>query len=204
MSELKTLVSELQSQLEKAHQVIDQQSTQINSLQHQIHLFRTAKFGRRSEKSNVDDIQGRLFDDLDDNTVSQEAESSDTEETITYTRKKRSGRKDLPKSLPYVENIQDIEESEKQCACGCELTHIGDDISEKLDVLPQVTFRVVNIKRKYACRTCEETVKVAKAKKQAFPKSIATPGLVSAIIDAKYNRHLPLYRQYVVFYWWTT
>lgn len=206
MSELKNLVADLQFQLEEVQKesllkdkVIEQKDTQINSLQHQIHLFRTAKFGRRSEKSNVDDIQGRLFDDLDDNTVSQEAESSDTEETITYTRKKRGGRKDLPKSLPYVENIQDIEESEKQCACGCELTHIGDDISEKLDVLPQVTFRVVNIKRKYACRTCEETVKVAKAKKQAFPKSIATPGLVSAIIDAKYNRHLPLYRQEEIF-----
>ena len=48
---------------------------------------------------------------------------------------------------------------------------------------------------KYACKTYEDTIKLAKLPKQLFPKSIATPGLVAAVIDAKFNRHLPLYRQ---------
>ncbi len=61
---------------------------------------------------------------------------AETTETITYTRnKKGTGRKVLPKSLPFIQNIHDLNDDEKQCACGCSLTHIGDDISEQLDVV---------------------------------------------------------------------
>ena len=58
-----------------------------------------------------------------------------------------------------------------------------------------MTYRVVNIKKKYACKSCEDTINLAKLPKQPFPKSLATSGLVAAVIDAKFNRHLPLYRQ---------
>ncbi len=44
-------------------------------------------------------------------------------QTITYIRnKKRTGRKALPKSLPYIEKVYDLTHEEKQCPCGCELT----------------------------------------------------------------------------------
>jgi len=49
----------------------------------------------------------------------------------------------LPKSLPFIHNIHDLGDDEKQCACGCALTHIGDEISEQLDVVPQMTFRIL-------------------------------------------------------------
>ncbi|BCA94381.1 hypothetical protein TUM19329_07420 [Legionella antarctica] len=97
--------------------------------------------------------------------------------------------------MPYIEHIHDINDADKHCACGCALTHIGNETSEQLDVLPQVTYRVIHIRRKYACKSCEDTIKTAKPPKQPFPKSIATAGLVAAVIDAKFNRHLPLYRQ---------
>ncbi len=67
------------------------------------------------------------------------------------------------------------------------------------DVLPQITYRMINIRKKYACKSCEETIITAKSPKQPFPKSIATAGLVARVIDAKFNRHLPLYRQEDIF-----
>ena len=125
---------------------------------------------------------------------------AETTETITYTRnKKGTGRKALPKSLPFIQNIHDLNDDEKQCACGCSLTHIGDDISEQLDVVPQMTFRVVNIRKKYACKGCSDTMRVAKLPKQPLDKAMAAPGLLAAIIDAKFNRHMPLYRQEAMF-----
>lgn len=79
------------------------------------------------------------------------------------------------------------------------LTHIRDEITEQLDVVPQMTFRVVHIRKQYACKGCEETMRLAKLPKRPLNKSIATPGLLAAVIDAKFNRHMPLYRQEAMF-----
>ena len=180
---------------------IEQQKTFIQNLQHQLHLFRTARFGRKTEKGVVPEQFSFQFDEAE-LTVEEETapEAPETTETITYTRnKKGTGRKALPKSLPFIQNIHDLSDDEKQCPCGCKLTHIGDEISEQLDVIPQMTFRVVNIRKKYACKDCEETIRLAKLPKQPLDKAIAAPGLLAAVIDAKFNRHMPLYRQEAMF-----
>nr|MBA2648832.1 IS66 family transposase [Legionella sp.] len=121
-------------------------------------------------------------------------------QTITYIRnKKRTGRKALPKSLPYIEKVYDLTHEEKQCPCGCELSHICDEVTEQLDVVPQMTFRVVHIRKKYACKTCEQSIRLAKLPKQPLDKTMASAGLLAAIIDSKFNRHMPLYRQEAMF-----
>ena len=146
-------------------QTIEHQKSSIETLQHQLHLFRTARFGRKSEKGVVPEQMALQFDEVYATTEANTlAESSETQtETITYTRsKKGTGRKALPKSLPYIEQIHDLSDEEKHCACGCALTHIHDEVTEQLDVVPQMTFRVVHIRKKYACKGCEETIRLAK------------------------------------------
>lgn len=181
---------------------IEKLQENISSLHHQLHLFRQARFGRKSEKYDVPEQLMLQFDEADivaEAPANTEQPSSETE-TIIYTRnKKGTGRKALPKSLPYIEHIHDLSDAEKQCACGCALTHIGNDVSEQLDVVPQMTFRVVHIRKKYACKACEETIQTAKMPQQPIPKSIATPGLLAAVINSKFNCHMPLYRQETMF-----
>jgi transposase len=42
------------------------------------------------------------------------------------------------------------------CACGGDLHVIGEDVSERLDLIP-AQFQVIITRRpKYACRSCEE------------------------------------------------
>jgi transposase len=180
---------------------IKQQEGTIETLRHQLHLFRNARFGRKTEKGVVPEQMALHFDEVHTAIEDKTETQADVQtEIITYTRsKKETGRKALPKSLPYVEKLYDLSDDEKQCPCGCALTHIGDDISEQLDVVPQMTFRVVHIRKKYACKTCEETIKSAKLPKQPIDRSIAAPGLLAAVIDAKFNRHMPLYRQEAMF-----
>lgn len=90
--------------------------------------------------------------------VHEESEPNTTE-TITYTRnKKGTGRKTSPTSLPYIEQIHDLSDAEKQCACGCALTHIRNEVTDQLDVVPQITFRVVHIRKQYSGKGCEETM----------------------------------------------
>jgi len=36
--------------------------------------------------------------------------------------------------MPFIEQTYDISDEDKHCACGCALTHIGNDTSEQLDV----------------------------------------------------------------------
>lgn len=138
-------------------QTIEHQKSSIETLQHQLHLFRTARFGRKSEKGVVSEQMALQFDEIYSTTETNQSEDTSTAqtETITYTRsKKGTGRKALPKSLPYIEHVHDLSDEEKQCACGCALTHISDEVTEQLDVVPQMTFRVVHIRKKYACKGC--------------------------------------------------
>lgn len=185
-------------------QTIEHQKSSIETLQHQLHLFRTARFGRKSEQGVVPEQMALQFDETygatEANTSEETSETQIQTETITYTRsKKKTGRKPLPKSLPYIEQVHDLSDEEKHCACGCALTHIHDEVTEQLDVVPQMTFRVVHIRKKYACKGCEETIRCAKLPKQPIDKALATPGLLAAVINSKFNHHMPLYRQEAMF-----
>lgn len=198
--DLKTMeqtVADLQLKLvesEKKHQEhIKSKDTIISALHHQLFVLKNAKFGRKSEKFEEDKQLDLGFDEAELLAV-QDVVPEEVIET-KIIKKKKPGRKPLPTTMPYIERIHDINDADKHCACGCALTHIGNETSEQLDVLPQVTYRIINIRKKYACTSCEDTIVTAKPRKQPFPKSIATAGLVAAVIDAKFNRHLPLYRQ---------
>jgi transposase len=125
-------------------------------------------------------------------------------ETITVPAhsRKKSGRKPLPDSLPREEVIHDISEEEKVCACGCQLTRIGEETSEQLHIERPKFKVIVNIRPKYACKQCEgtadensPTVKIAPVPPQIIAKSFATAALLAYIIIAKFIDALPLYRQ---------
>ncbi|MDF1757294.1 MAG: IS66 family transposase [Legionellaceae bacterium] len=196
---MENMVADLQLQLVDSQEKIKSKDNIISLLQQQLFVLKNAKFGRKSEKLEDEKQLDLVFDEAEILT-SQSTEPEEVIETITVVvKKQKPGRKPLPKNLPYIEQVQDISDNEKQCACGCALTHIGNETSEQLDVLPQVTYRVINIKKKYACKSCENTILTAKSSKQPFPKSIARAGLVASVIDAKFNRHLPLYRQEDIF-----
>ncbi len=64
---------------------------------------------------------------------------------------RRANRGALPRHLPRIKTIVDIED--KTCPCCRRALHrIGEDVSERLDVIP-AQFRVLVTRRpKYACR----------------------------------------------------
>ena len=72
---------------------------------------------------------------------------------------------------------------------------IGEDVAERLDVIP-LQFRVLVVHRpKYACRTCPGTVVQAPAPPRLIEGGLPTEALVAHVIVAKYADHSPLYRQ---------
>lgn len=131
-------------------------------------------------------------------------ESSEPEkgtETIAYTRGK-PGRKKLSESLPREHFYHDLDTAERRCACGHELARIGEDVSERLNVIPAKLWVEVHHQAKYACSHCQgvnesegPAVKRAAGGPALIPGSIVTPGLASFIWTNKFCDHLPFYRQ---------
>src|SRR5690349_19129301 len=72
---------------------------------------------------------------------------------------------------------------------------VGEETSQRLDVIP-AQFRVVVTHRpKYACRACEQAVVQAPAPERLIKGGLPTEAMVAYVLVAKYAWHLPLYRQ---------
>jgi transposase len=160
------------------------------------------RFMRSAEQIPVDDKQQSLFSPEEEpaGTTGQDGEEERTE-VASYSRTKR-GRKAIDASIPREIEIIDIPEEEKTCACGAKLTKTGEEISEKLEFIPQKIYVKQTQRLKYACRNCEGTedeeasaVRIAPVPPSIIPRGIASASLLSAIFTHKFEDHLPYYRQ---------
>ncbi|WP_459943329.1 IS66 family transposase zinc-finger binding domain-containing protein, partial [Deferrisoma palaeochoriense] len=84
----------------------------------------------------------------------EEDEGEEAVRVSAHTRRKR-GRKPLPANLPRVEVVCDVPEEAKRCGCGAEKVRIGEESSERLDIVPAQVRVIREIRPKYACRACE-------------------------------------------------
>lgn len=197
--ELETLPDDVVS-LKQIIVDLQQQNAQLNQM---LRLLQNELFGPKSESRSVatDPLQMSLF------APSEPAQPIKDDEKVPvkgHTRKKR-GRKPLPEDLPRIEVVHDIPEADKRCACGADLSRIGEDVCEKLDYVPATVQVIRHIRPKYVCKCCEgveddgPTVKIAPPAVQLIPKSIATEGLLAHIAVSKFADSLPLYRQQKIF-----
>jgi transposase len=153
------------------------------------------RFGRRAESLPVDQLLLGL-----EEVEQVEAEGFAAEDTAdsakreARARKRRANRGSLPAHLPRIEQVVDIED--KVCPCCSGLLHVlGEDVAERLDIVP-AQFRVIVTRRpKYACRSCEEVVVQAPAPSRLVEGGIPTEATVAHVLVSKYADHLPLYRQ---------
>jgi transposase len=191
--ELAEIVRQLHGALNARDKTIHECHQVIESLRHQLNNALRHRFGRKSEKDNPN--QPSLFDEITIPNNPEEVAQADSEITVAAHQRKKPGRKPIPQDLPRVQQIHDLAEAEKICACGCALTKIGDETTEQLDFIPARVQVIQHVRYKYACKACEETIKTAKGPKHPIPKSIASPGLLAHIAVSKFCDHLPLYRQ---------
>ncbi len=177
-----------------------------DSLYGMVRLLKQQKFGRSSEKGpttpelpmlpGLEEIFAQSQREHEALVAAQNnPKEEETETEVKGHKRKKSGRKPLPKNLPREEVIHDLAEDEKVCHCGCELRKIGEVRSEQLEYVPAVFKVLEHVRYKYGCKACEENIKLAPVPIQAIPKSMAAPGLLSYVMVAKFEDHLPLYRQ---------
>ena len=152
------------------------------------------RFGRRAETLPEDQMLLGL-EEVEQVAASGEAEvdAANPAERAKRSAKRRINRGSLPTHLPRVEMVIDIDDPACPC-CGKALHRIGEDTSERLDIVP-AQFRVLVVRRrKYACRTCENVVQ-APAPARLIEGGLPTEATVAQVLVSKYADHLPLYRQ---------
>jgi transposase len=153
------------------------------------------RFGRRAETLPEDQMLLAL-EDVEQTQAGDAAaaESKSASARSEAARRRRRNRGALPAHLPRIETIVDIDDKTCPC-CRGELHQIGEDVSERLDVVP-AQFRVLVTRRpKYACRACEEGVAQAPAPAHLIEGGLPTEATVADVLVSKYADHLPLYRQ---------
>src|SRR6056297_2717628 len=172
MSAAKQQLPDLPDDPAQLKEIILQLSSRVNALEEYIRLEKLRKFAARSEKSASQYElfnEAELADAAEEILAEQEAERSETPKSP----RRQAGRKPLPADLPRIHIEHDLPDEDKQCPCGCTLTAIGEDSSEQLDIVPAKIRVLVNVRKKYACKQCEGTVKTAPLPAQPIPKSNA-------------------------------
>ena len=165
----------------------------IDRLELLVAALKQAMFGRKSEKIDPDQFELAL-EDIETAIAAIHAEDEAVDPVKPRPAKPRNAnRGSLPKHLPRVEEV--IEPEASVCICGGGLHQIGEDVSERLDVIP-AQFRVIVTRRpKYACRSCSNGVVQAPAPAWLIPGGMPTEATVAHVLVCKYADHLPLYRQ---------
>jgi transposase len=204
--QVRSYITAIESELRETRS--DRQSVQAryesleiryDHLKEEYRLLLYKRFGKSSEK-DPDTDQQSLFEEAE---ITADASVVETGRITveTHTRQKR-GRKPIDESVPRVAIVHDIPEAEKHCACGHDLVRIGEEVSERLQIIPEQIYVERHIRPKYACHSCEGSgdeekpaVRIAPAPPAIIPGSIATVGLLAFIIVNKFVDYLPFYRQ---------
>jgi transposase len=172
---------------------IARKDERIERLEKLVAAFKQAAFGRKSEKSDPDQFDLAL-EDLETAIATIHAEDeADVPAGNRITKPRAINRGSLPKHLPRV--VEVIEPESLVCACGGCLHRIGEDVSERLDVVPAQFRVIVTCRPKYACRACTDGVIQAPAPARLIQAGLPTEAKVAHVLVSKYADHLPLYRQ---------
>ena len=167
---------------------------EVQGLSDLVALLRRKHYGKSSE--GVPAEQLGMFNEVEAESINPEPEDEESVLVPSHERK-RGKRMKLPASLPRVDVIIDLES--KICPNdGKELKLIGEEVSEKLEIIPAKVQVIRTIRMKYGCPTCE-TITEAPAPLEMIPKSNASASLLAYIATAKYVDALPLYRQEAIF-----
>jgi transposase len=168
---------------------------QNDRLRHLLLKLTRMQFGARSERLPEEQLQLGL-EALEQAIAKDaaEAEKQDPELRKGNAAKRRANRGALPAHLPRIEVTLTPEDTACPC-CRAAMSVIGEDTSERLDVIP-AQFRVIVTKRpKLACRACPGTVVQAPAPARLIEGGIPTEALVAHVAVSRYADHQPLYRQ---------
>jgi transposase len=166
----------------------------IEHLQLVIEKMKREKFGPRSERSQrlIDQMELQL-EELVAAQGEDEAKAEAANVQVRSFTRRPSTRRKFPDHLPRRRVVHPAPTS---CLCcgGTNLSKIGEDVTETLDVVPRQWFVTEHVREKFSCRSCER-ISQPPAPFHAIARGFAGPSLLAMMLVDKYANHQPLNRQ---------
>src|SRR6476619_3286828 len=166
----------------------------IEHLQLVIAKMKREMFGPRSERSQrlIDQLELQL-EELAAAAGEDDAKAeAERVEVQGFTRRKTT-RRNFPADLPRRRVVHPAPSS---CPCcgGTNLSKVGEDVTETLDVVPRQWFVTEHVREKFSCRACEKITQPP-APFHVIARGFAGPSLLAMMLVDKYANHQPLNRQ---------
>ena len=194
-----------QTLLQRKDRDIAYRDAKIEKITFELTRLKRWKFGAKSEAMTAE--QRQLFQDtLLEDEADLEAQLAALQAALPKTQAlpkdapRRPRRQALPEHLRRVEHHHEPEDT--ACTtpdCGQPMTRVGEDVSERLDIVPAEFFVHRHIYGKWTCRCCQrlglERLVQEPAEPQIIDGGIAASGLVAHTLISRFVDHLPYYRQ---------
>ena len=198
------LIDLKQQLIERKDRDIAWRDAKLEKVNFELARLKRWKFGAKTEAMSAE--QRRLFEEtLAEDEASLQAQLERLREEAAAaaaqapakpkTPPRRPRREALPAHLRRVEHHHEPENT--NCTtpqCGAPMTRIGQDVSERLDIVPAEFFVHRHIYGKWACRCCQ-ALKQAQAAPEVIDGGIAASGLLAHTLISRFADHLPYYRQ---------
>ena len=185
-------------QIESQAKAIEFKDAKIQSIMFELRRLKAWRFDAKTERMNAE--QRQLFEetlaadqaDLEAQLAALKAASKESDDATDTNTRRQPKRQALPEHLKRVEHHHEPEST--TCGCGQAMVRIGEDVSERLDIIPAQFFVHRHIRGKWTCKCCQTLVQEPVAP-QVIEKGMPTAGLVAHITVSRFVDHIPYYRQ---------
>ena len=168
----------------------------IERITFELARLRSWKYGAKTEAMSAEQrllFEATLAEDEADLDAQLKAlrDAAEQDAKAPQKDKRKPRRQGLPEHLRRVEHRHEPENT--TCGCGKPMVRIGEDVSERLDIVPAEFFVHRHIRGKWACKCCERLVQEP-VDPQIIDKGVPTAGLVAHTLVGHFVDHLPYYR----------
>jgi transposase len=185
--------------LQEAHELIAQLSQQLHQAQWQVAQYKKQLFGPKADKVPAQERLSKeqmllsMFPPVSEPPATQDVALPEAAPS-QVPEPKRAPRNPQPKVVETV--VERIEPEEKVCShCGKTKCEIGCERTERYEYIPARIIRHEILRPKLACPCGQGTVSIAALPPAIIDKGLPGPGLVALVTLAKYDDHIPLFRQ---------
>jgi transposase len=197
-------IDALGKQVGSQAQGIKWRDAKIESILFQLARLKAWRFGAKTERMNAE--QRSIFEETfaaDQASLQAQLEAlqgatpdgSPGADAAKDKKPRKPKREPLPDHLPRVDSV--VEPEDTRCPtpeCRQPMVRVGEDISERLDIIPAKFFVQRQIRGKWACKCCQLLLQEPAAS-QVFDNALPTPGLQAHVAVSRYVDHIPYYRQ---------
>jgi len=185
-------------EIERKDAELQFKTAKLEKVNYELARLKGWKFGAKTEAMSAE--QRRLFEEtITEDEASLQALLEQLQgkpaQDAPSDQRRRPKRQALPAHLRRVEHRHEPADTTCPTAgCGRQMVRVGEDVSEKLDIVPTEFFVHRHVHGKWACKCCQVLVQEP-VSAQIIDGGMPASGLLAHTLISRFVDHLPYYRQ---------